>query len=83
MLTQILPRSCLNRKRGPGDISPGPQNAAVFEEGKYLDRVLDIRPQKIRNIEDSLADRRDWFPGGRGRCMVTITDKNGQRPTAE
>jgi hypothetical protein len=27
---------------------------------------LGIRPLKIRNIEDSLADRRDWFPGGRG-----------------
>jgi len=24
-------------------------------------------PLKIRNIEDSLADLRDWFPGGRGK----------------
>jgi hypothetical protein len=34
--------------------------------GNYLNRVLHIRPQKIRNLEDFLADRRDWFPGGRG-----------------
>jgi hypothetical protein len=27
---------------------------------------LDISPQKIRNIEDSLADRRDWFMGDQG-----------------
>jgi hypothetical protein len=32
----------------------------------------------IRNIEDSLADRRDWFPGGRGIRMAPVTtDKGG------
>ena len=33
----------------------------------FLDRILDIMPLKIRNIEDSLADLWDWFPGGRGK----------------
>ena len=35
-------------------------------EGKYPDGVLDIGPLEIRNIEGSLADRRDWFPGAPG-----------------
>jgi hypothetical protein len=34
MLAQILPINRMNRKRVPGDISPGPQNAAAFEEGR-------------------------------------------------
>jgi hypothetical protein len=43
---------------------------------------LDIKPQKICDIEDSLADRRDRFPGVRG-AKGDILSKAGERAYPE
>jgi hypothetical protein len=57
------------------------KSAAEWLEAALLGNIL-IEPRKsgLRRFVifgDSLADRRDWFPGGRGRCMAPIIAKMG------